>query len=172
MIGNGARMDACHVPDIFVQGGGLMYTRILVPLDGSSSAKPAVKPALEYSFSEPSFVSSLVDRLETQAQTYPNAIPASRQWDTDILLEKRKFQSRGCSGGRRRDVSQYMYTVHGCSSASRWVLGASLPGSSGTYAPLPYCSTSLDSERVLSFMGLKGSFPPDHTSQRRKLCLQ
>ena len=31
----------------------------------------------------------------------------------------------------------YVCTVHSCSSGPRWVLGALLPGSSGTYAPLP-----------------------------------
>jgi hypothetical protein len=88
-------MDACHVPDTFAQGGGLMYTRILVPLDGSSSAETAAKTVLEYSFSEPSFVFSLVDRLETQAQAYPNAIPASRQWDATqtFSLSNEKFKA-------------------------------------------------------------------------------
>ena len=72
-----------------------MYTRIPVPLDGSSSAETAAQLALEYSFLEPSFASSLVDRLETQAQTYPNAFPASRQWDaTQILsLRNEKFKA-------------------------------------------------------------------------------
>ena len=72
-----------------------MYTRILVPLDGSSSAETAARPVLEYSFSEPSFVSSLVDRLETQAQIYANAIPASRQWDATqtFSLRNEKFKA-------------------------------------------------------------------------------
>ena len=72
-----------------------MYTRILVPLDGSSSAETAAKPALGYSFSKPSFVSSLVDSLETQAQTYPNAIPASRRWDATqtFSLRNEKFKA-------------------------------------------------------------------------------
>jgi hypothetical protein len=58
-----------------------MYRRILVPLDGSASAEAVINPALGYSFLEPSAVSSLVDGLEAEAQTYPKAIIACVQAD-------------------------------------------------------------------------------------------
>ncbi|SRR6266536_2723749 len=58
-----------------------MYRRILVPLDGSAPAEAVVNPAREHSCSEPFPVSSLVDRLEAEAQTDPNIIPAGWQRD-------------------------------------------------------------------------------------------
>ena len=51
-----------------------MYTRILVPLDGSARAEAVVNSAFECAFSEPSMVSSLVDGLETEIQTNRTAI--------------------------------------------------------------------------------------------------
>jgi hypothetical protein len=51
-----------------------MYTRILVPLDGSAPAEAVVNTAFECAFLEPSIVSSLVDGLEAETQTYRTAI--------------------------------------------------------------------------------------------------
>jgi hypothetical protein len=51
-----------------------MYKRILVPLDGSAPAKAVVKATFECAFLEPSVVSSLVDGLEAETQTYRTAI--------------------------------------------------------------------------------------------------
>jgi hypothetical protein len=51
-----------------------MYTRILVPLDGSARAEAVVNSAFECAFSEPSMVSSLVDGLEAEIQTSRTAI--------------------------------------------------------------------------------------------------
>jgi nucleotide-binding universal stress UspA family protein len=72
-----------------------MYKRILVPLDGSAPAEAVVNPAREHSCSEPSLVSSLVDGLEAEAQTDPNTIPASRQWDATqtFSLRNEKFKA-------------------------------------------------------------------------------
>ena len=58
-----------------------MYTRILVPLDGSAPAEAVMKSALEYPFSDPSIASRLVDRLEAETQTYSNALTDGVQCD-------------------------------------------------------------------------------------------
>ena len=58
-----------------------MYRRILVPLDGSAPAEAVVNLAQGHSLSEPSAVSSLVDGLEAETQTYPTAIIACVQGD-------------------------------------------------------------------------------------------
>ena len=50
-----------------------MYTRILVPLDGSAPTKAVMNLAFEWHFFEPSVASSLVDGLEGKAQTCSNA---------------------------------------------------------------------------------------------------
>src|SRR5215213_1095923 len=67
-----------HLPcsGTFAQGGCLMYTRIPVPLppDGLAPAESGMNSAFECAFSGPSIVSSLVDGLEAEIQTYQTAI--------------------------------------------------------------------------------------------------
>lgn len=51
-----------------------MYTRILVPLDGSVPAEAAISLACECRRIEPPVASRLVEGLEAQAQAYSDAI--------------------------------------------------------------------------------------------------
>lgn len=51
-----------------------MYTRTLVPPDGLALAEAVLIPGFPCSLSEPSIVSSLIDRLEAEIQTYSHAI--------------------------------------------------------------------------------------------------
>jgi len=51
-----------------------MYTRILVPLDGSALAEAAMSLGFQCHRIEPSVASRLVDGLEAEAQAYFNAI--------------------------------------------------------------------------------------------------
>jgi hypothetical protein len=51
-----------------------MHTRIPVPLDGSAPASAGANFAFDCYSSDPSIVSSLVDGLEAETQTYSTAI--------------------------------------------------------------------------------------------------
>lgn len=89
-----------------------MYTRILVPLDGSALAEAIMKPALEYSFSDPSIASRLVDGLEAEAQPYSNASTDGVQCGGIQTFSLQISNSRSYSDGRRRDKSRYIRNLH------------------------------------------------------------
>jgi hypothetical protein len=58
-----------------------MDTRILVPLDGSALTEAIMKPAREYSLSDPSIASRLVDGLEAETQIHSSTVTDGVQCD-------------------------------------------------------------------------------------------
>jgi nucleotide-binding universal stress UspA family protein len=137
-----------------------MYKKILVPLDGSSLAEAvlshaqalatsedaeiillrvSVNPAAEFSFSDPSLASSLIDSLEAESLTYLQSIRAKLQkagLRTSFLIRQGPIAETILHVATEVNADIVAMSTHGRTGVSRWLLG-SIANRVVNHSPIP-----------------------------------
>jgi len=125
-----------------------MYKKILVPLDGSPLAEAvlphaqalaisddaeifllrvSVNPAAEFSFSDPSLASQLIDDLEAESLTHLQSIRARLQRTglrTSFLIRQGAIAETILRVAEEVKADGIAMSTHGRSGVSRWLLGS------------------------------------------------
>lgn len=125
-----------------------MYKKILVPLDGSKTAevvlphaqalaysegaelvilRVAVNPALEFAFTDPSIIESVVNDLESQSKTYMDGIEAqlkSAKVQVSSIVREGEVAEVILKTAEEIGADVIAMSTHGRTGAARWLLGS------------------------------------------------
>ena len=137
-----------------------MYNKILVPLDGSALAEAVLPhaqalatseeaeiillrvsadPAAEFSFSDPSLASSLIEGLEAESLTYLQSIRARLQragLRSSFLIRQGAIAETILRVADEVKADIIAMSTHGRSGVSRWLLG-SIANRVVNHSPIP-----------------------------------